>query len=458
MTYIRGRKTLFVSVMVMVFIVTLVSSAFMLAIFRQDITNEYAILQSIANTESRFVSNLLQKHGIKPDKKNHLLQELLNQDKNFLTFATTGDTIIAKKTDETFKFIWSARSGDITSANLSTLDDLYTNGILRIFIFGESPIFIGSDYTGKTVLSTCVPISDSNMFLITKIDLDEILMPFSKIIIKYLFFEFILLAIGTLVIVLAYTKSLNETIKRTIHDLSRSRQIIKDLQEIEKSLEHMKDKMEDALEVGLFGFWSYDFKNGTSNRSLRHDQIFGYTTLVENWNFQTFLDHIVEEDKADVKKHFDESMTSDQEIDIACRITRCDGEERWLWVRGKFREKNGSLIGIIRDITTRKNTEKELTEYRERLEELVEARTAELQTEKEKLQTALSNIKTLKTLLPICSGCKKVRDDDGYWSQVETYISKHTDTEFSHSLCPDCLAKLYPEIANSISEKEKTNT
>jgi GAF domain-containing protein len=62
------------------------------------------------------------------------------------------------------------------------------------------------------------------------------------------------------------------------------------------------------------------------------------------------------------------------------------------------------------------------------------------------LEQALSEIKTLRGYLPICALCKKIRDDQGYWNQVETYISEHTDVLFSHSLCPDCAKKLYPNV------------
>ena len=60
------------------------------------------------------------------------------------------------------------------------------------------------------------------------------------------------------------------------------------------------------------------------------------------------------------------------------------------------------------------------------------------------LKEALANVKTLSGLLPICASCKKIRDDKGYWNQIEAYIGKHTDAEFSHSICPDCRKKLYP--------------
>ncbi|NLF31012.1 MAG: response regulator [Planctomycetes bacterium] len=67
------------------------------------------------------------------------------------------------------------------------------------------------------------------------------------------------------------------------------------------------------------------------------------------------------------------------------------------------------------------------------------------------LQSALDRVKQLSGLLPICSNCKKVRDDRGYWSQIESYIREHSEAEFSHGLCPECAAKLYPEI---FSEEE----
>jgi methyl-accepting chemotaxis protein len=62
------------------------------------------------------------------------------------------------------------------------------------------------------------------------------------------------------------------------------------------------------------------------------------------------------------------------------------------------------------------------------------------------LEKALDEIKTLRGIIPICSSCKKIRDDKGYWNRIETYISKHSEADFSHSLCPACVKKLYPDL------------
>ena len=62
------------------------------------------------------------------------------------------------------------------------------------------------------------------------------------------------------------------------------------------------------------------------------------------------------------------------------------------------------------------------------------------------LKEALTKVKILSGFLPICSSCKKIRDDKGYWNKIETYIRNHSEAEFTHGICPDCAAKHYPEL------------
>ena len=75
---------------------------------------------------------------------------------------------------------------------------------------------------------------------------------------------------------------------------------------------------------------------------------------------------------------------------------------------------------------------------------LLEEKNRMLIREKEQLDKALKEIKTLSGLIPICSNCKKIRNDEGYWEQVEVYVMSHSDAAFSHSICPDCASILYP--------------
>jgi len=84
--------------------------------------------------------------------------------------------------------------------------------------------------------------------------------------------------------------------------------------------------------------------------------------------------------------------------------------------------------GIVRDISDRKIAESER-------ESLID-----------ELQRIISEVKILRRFLPICASCKKIRDDEGYWTQIEEYIHAHTDARFSHGICPDCAKKLYPGL------------
>jgi PAS domain S-box-containing protein len=97
-----------------------------------------------------------------------------------------------------------------------------------------------------------------------------------------------------------------------------------------------------------------------------------------------------------------------------------DGSYRWLLWNARPDVEKQVIYGVARDVTPRKEAEQE----RERL--LGE------------LQVALAEVKTLRSFLPICSYCKSIRDDDDYWHSLEEYILKHTNTRFSHGVCPAC--------------------
>ena len=75
----------------------------------------------------------------------------------------------------------------------------------------------------------------------------------------------------------------------------------------------------------------------------------------------------------------------------------------------------------------------------------------------DRLEKAQQEIKTLRGIIPICTSCKKIRNDEGYWQQVETYIGNHSEALFSHGVCPDCMEELYPEYTQRIKERKAQN-
>ena len=115
------------------------------------------------------------------------------------------------------------------------------------------------------------------------------------------------------------------------------------------------------------------------------------------------------------------------------------GASRWLW-EGLALASAAIIILSIRALHLHILNRRMQDEIQRRL-----ASELELRQSRDALQQTLSEMKQLKEILPICAFCKKIRDDDGYWEQLETYISEHGGTDFSHGICPECVAKHYPE-------------
>jgi len=116
-------------------------------------------------------------------------------------------------------------------------------------------------------------------------------------------------------------------------------------------------------------------------------------------------------------------------FEMEYRLRRRDGHFRWILDRGApFYHEDGEFAGYIGSCID--------------VHEAVTARKARREAREKELAT-------LRSLLPICAHCKKVRDDDGYWDQIDSYIRKHTHVDFTHGICPDCAAELYPEAADT---------
>jgi len=125
-----------------------------------------------------------------------------------------------------------------------------------------------------------------------------------------------------------------------------------------------------------------------------------------------------------------ESARQQTPFEYECRLRAGEGRTKWVRVLARPRHgEEGEIIwdGMMLDVTDRRQAEEE----RER--------------SIEQLKEALAQVKTLRGLLPICSACKKIRDDQGYWQQIESYVARRSDAMFTHGICPDCARRLYPQ-------------
>jgi hypothetical protein len=174
---------------------------------------------------------------------------------------------------------------------------------------------------------------------------------------------------------------------------------------------------------------------------------------VRNMGLQLEAEALGKDDSEIFQKEIAEGFIADDKIVIQTGqpvinreefVTNEQGQIRWLDTsKLPLRDEKGQTIGLVgvgRDITERKKAEVE------RIKAESERRKAEVERERliSELQEALADVKLLSGLVPICANCKKIRDDQGYWTQIESYIQDRSDAKFSHSICPDCAVKLYP--------------
>ena len=114
----------------------------------------------------------------------------------------------------------------------------------------------------------------------------------------------------------------------------------------------------------------------------------------------------------------------------------------WQSKKSSIKIENRPILTILKKVA---EIERELSVAHQEIER---RKAAEQERDEviNELQKALSEVKTLRGLLPICCNCKKIRDDNGYWNRIESYIQSHSEAEFSHGICPDCLKELYPGL------------
>lgn len=203
----------------------------------------------------------------------------------------------------------------------------------------------------------------------------------------------------------------------------------------EEALRDTEGRVDFALNAAGIGRWDVDLQNQKVTRSLHHDQIFGYDSLQPEWNFETTLEHIIEEDRAAAAANFTAAMEGNEPYDFEYRIARRDGAIRWIWARGrKLCDAQGKAIGLlgsIRDITARKSAEQRLQDQLKRLNLLDQITRAigERQDLRSILQVA---IRTLEDSFPIDFGCVCMYDP-AVEALTVTCVGAHSET-LAHEL------------------------
>lgn len=207
-----------------------------------------------------------------------------------------------------------------------------------------------------------------------------------------------------------------------VKDITERKRMEGDLREAEKKFRDLSDKSVVGVYVLQDGVFKY------ANEKLAG--MLGYTTE-ELTGRMGPLDVVAPEDWPLLEENIRRRMAGEiKSLNYEFRVITKDKELRHVEVYSSLSAYDGkdAIVGTFLDITDRKRAQEE----REKL--ILE------------LRKALLQVKTLSGLLPICASCKKIRNDEGYWEQMEMYIRNHSEAEFSHGYCPECAAKLLAEI------------
>ncbi|BCS32288.2 hypothetical protein TBR22_A14980 [Luteitalea sp. TBR-22] len=217
--------------------------------------------------------------------------------------------------------------------------------------------------------------------------------------------------------------------------------------ELQQQLRAAHGQLADMAFGADDGYWDWHLPSGQVSRDRRWAEMLGYRHDELPPDAAVWIDLL----------HPDDATTAMPALEahLQGRTPRYESEHRlrhrnghWVWVhdRGKIVQRDATgapvrLAGAHTDTTARKVMEHTLRERESELRAALASNEALVAD----LRAALDRVKTLSALLPLCMHCRRVRDDAGYWAQIEEYLALHTETSFSHGICPECLKAHYPE-------------
>jgi PAS domain S-box-containing protein len=153
-----------------------------------------------------------------------------------------------------------------------------------------------------------------------------------------------------------------------------------------------------------------------------------------------------------VRSFQDLTHPDDLASDLAHKRQLLAGEIRTFQMEKRYLHRQGQTVWVLLSVSLVRDAQGHPVHFIAQIQDITARKAAEAERERliGELQKTLAEVKILKGLIPICASCKKVRDDRGFWNQIESYISRHSEAKFSHGICPECTRKLFPDLADEL--------
>ncbi len=522
------RRRLFYLVTIMTVVTLLVTGSVLYLVYQSWASDVTGRLLKGAQNHARLIEVILKQHGQEPEKALPLIEEAHER---MLTSQQSTELLLVRRRGEQIEFLLAHRSGQHLEPQPVPFEGLLAEAARR-GLRGESGTLQGLDYRGQRVIAAFEPVRGTDWAVVNKVDLEEVQGPFVRAALIGVLLDLGLVLLAAVLFVhfsdplfqrleesqqrfgalfhqsfnLQWTLKPDGTIveaNRTALDVAGvivSAAVGKPFWETRWWPDtgalrgHLQTAVREAAE-GTLARMEVDAR-GFGNRTVTLDLSFKPVTdrsgrvallsvearditerkqaerelaertaflnaLIANsplaivtidpeervWDcnpaFENLFGYRLEEMKG---KTIDDFVAPGDVAAEALQLTRQAVRGETSHAVAHRRRKDGSVINVEIHGVPLVISGKLVGGYA-LYQDITERRRAEEERENllRELQEALANIKTLSGLLPICASCKKIRDDGGYWSQIESYISAHSQAQFSHGICPECAKQLYPE-------------
>jgi len=409
-----GRKQLILLSAILITAVTAVTAMTSLILYNAAFNEEAARLTETVNSRARMIETIARFDVASPvdsasgNAFETTLAKVREAHRQFIGGSKSGEFVMGYRHGSKIVFLLRQHHSSSTPPAPVAFDEANAEP-MRKALKGESGVIVAPDYSGDIVLAAYEPLSVYGLGVVAKVDMAEIRAPFIEAVLWSIAGAIVLVGLGAL----AFNKIINPMIS---------------------SLEVSKQSLSEAQAIGKMGNVEWKIDDNHFSCSDEVYRILGIEPGSIEATYDNYCLMIHAADRSAVQDAIMNTTLNDKPFELDYRIVLPDGSIRWIHeVSRVIRDKQGNANvrhSTLQDITKRKLYE------------------IELNKSNRELKRAMSTIKTISGVVPLCAWCgRQIKTGNGEWVRLEEYFEEKTDAHISHGICPRCQAKMNGEIS-----------